>query len=85
MLRFEMVLQITLLGSRVVTHRAVELSWVNMQLDMFFEVASICCFVVTVRAIKRFRTVVNLSCMSSHFVLIRGHIIALITFKWLLT
>lgn len=80
-----MVLQVTLLGGRVVTHGAVELPRVDVQLDVLLEVAPIGCFVVTVRAIKRFRPVVNLSCVSGHFVLIRGHIIALITFKWLLT
>lgn len=85
MLRFEMILQVTLLGSRVVTDGAIELAWINVELDVLFEVTSICCFVVTVWAVKRFRAVVNLSRMTGYFVLVRGHVTALITFKWLLT
>ena len=85
MLRFEMILQITLLGSCIVTYRAVELPWINMELHVFFEVTSVCCFVVTVWAVKRFRPIVNLSCVAGYFMLIRGHITALVTLKWLLT
>lgn len=70
MLRFKMILQITLLGSCIVTHGAVELPGIDMQFHVLFEVASICRFIVTVRTVKRLRPIVNLSCMSGHFVLI---------------
>lgn len=80
-----MVLQVALLGSCIVTHRAVELPWVNVQLHMFLEIAPVGCFVVAVWAVQGLGPIVNLPRMASHFVLIRGHVAALITFKWLLT
>lgn len=85
MLRLEMILQITLLGSCVVAHRAVELPWIDMQLDVLLEVTSVCCLVVTVRAAQRFGPVVHLSRVAGYFVLIRGHVTALVALKWLLT
>lgn len=85
MLRLEMVLQVTLLGSCVVAHGAIELPWIHVELHVLFEVAPICCFVVTVWAIKRLGPVVDLPSVASYFMLIRGHIAALIAFKRFLT
>lgn len=55
-LGYEPIQEITLFRSREVTHRATELPWVNMELCVFFEIVSTCCFTVTVRVPKRLRT-----------------------------
>lgn len=80
-----MILQVTFLGSSIVTDRAKELPGADMELHVLLEVASISCFVVAMGAGQWFGPIVNLSCVPRHFVLIGCHIVALLTFKRLLT
>lgn len=80
-----MILQVAFFRRRIITNGAEELAWVDVELNVLFEIAAVGGFVVAVRADQRLRPVVHLPRVTSHFVLVRGHVAALVTFERLLT
>lgn len=80
-----MVLQVALLGGGVLAERAEELPRVQVQLHMLLKVAAVCRFVLAVWAGKGLGTVVDLSGVAGHLVLIGGKVAAALTLKRTLT
>lgn len=80
-----MVLQVALLGCCVLAHRAKKLARVDVKLDMLFKVATVCCLILAVRAAQGLGSIVDLSGMAGHFVLVGCQVTAAVTFERPLT
>lgn len=67
---FDVILQVAFFRRCVITNRTEKLAWIDVELNVLFEIAAVSCFVVTVWASQRLRPVVNLPCVTSYFMLV---------------
>lgn len=80
-----MILQVALLGCSIFANRAKKLARVDMELNMLFKVAAIGCLVLAVRAAEGLGSIVYLSGMAGHLVLVGCQVAAVVTFERPLT
>lgn len=80
-----MVLQVALLGSRILAERTEELTGVQVELHVLLEVAAICRLVLTVWTGKRFGTVMDLPGMAGHLMLVGCQVITTLALEGTLT
>ena len=78
---FDVILQVTLLGSGVLANRTKELTRVEVELHMLLVVAAISRLVWTVGAAQGLGPIVNLSGMACHLMLIGSQVVAAVTFE----
>lgn len=74
-----MVLQVTFLGCSILADGAKKLPWIDVQLHVLFEIASVGCFVLAVRTVEWLGSVMHLSGVTRHLVLIGCQIAAAVT------